>query len=83
MAYFGALVARYKAWVLSVAAVMSTLGGIYLMGRRSGAESTKVEHERTQAKAVRRIEDAADSARKSAIASPVDRLRKSGRIRPD
>jgi hypothetical protein len=71
---------KFREWIVVALAAISAVVGVYLYGRQQGSyrEAQKAA-ERDQQNA-RRVEDAADKAR-TVDGDPVDRLRKSKRIR--
>lgn len=81
MAWWGSLVIRLKTWSVAIGAAIAAIFGVYLYGRHSGSLREMQKAAERDRKNARKIEDAADTARTTRISDPVERLRKSGRIR--
>jgi hypothetical protein len=74
---------KLKGYILALGAALTAIFGVYLYGRRTGSQDTKIEHERANIKKSREIEDAADRVRRADgdNATPIERLRRAKRIR--
>jgi hypothetical protein len=74
---------KFKGYIMALSAALAALFGIYMYGRRTGSQDTQIEHERANIKKSREIEDAADRVRRADgdNATPIERLRRSNRLR--
>ena len=74
---------KFKGYMIAVMGALSAIFGVYLYGRRQGKRDTKIEQERASARQSRKIEDAADRARRADGDNmpAVERLRRANRIR--
>lgn len=71
---------KFRAWIMTGAAVLASALAIYAYGRKSGAEAEGEKRDESDRKQARKIEDAADDARRN-DGDAIDRLRKHGRLR--
>ena len=74
---------KLKGYIVAVMGALSAILAIYMYGRRTGSQDTRIEHERANIKKSREIEDAADRVRRADgdNATPIERLRRYKRIR--
>jgi hypothetical protein len=74
---------KLKGYIIAVTGVLSAILGVYLYGRNSGKRDTRIEQERATVKQARKIEDAADRARRADGDNlpAIERLRRAKRIR--
>jgi hypothetical protein len=74
---------KFKGYIVAVMGALMGLWGIYMYGRRTGSQDTKIEQERANIKKSREIEDAADRVRRADgdNYTPIERLRRYKRIR--
>jgi len=74
---------RFKAYIIGFGAALTAIFGVYLYGRSSGASDAKLKIERADNAQARKIEDAADRARKhdGDNVDAIERLRRAKRIR--
>lgn len=74
---------KLKGYVLAAVSALGVIWGIYLYGRRTGSQDTRIEHERANIKKSREIEDAADRVRRADgnNLTPIERLRRYKRLR--
>ena len=72
---------RFKSWRLAVGAAIAAVIGVYLYGRNSGSLREMQRQAEKDRETSRKVEDAADDARKRDIGDPVKRLRDSQRLR--
>ena len=79
--WLGSAFVKVKGWVIAVGAGIAAAIGIYLYGKHSGSLREMQRQAETDRKTARKVEDAADDARKRDIGDPVKRLRDSGRLR--
>ena len=77
------LLTRFHNWFLAVAGVIGSALAIYAYGRHRGSEDTEIEMERADHAKARKVEDAADRARRADGDNllPIDRLRKYKKLR--
>ena len=81
MAFWGTIALKIKAWALMIGAVLAAVFGVYFYGRHSGSLKEMQKAAERDQKNARRVEDAADKARDTNIDDPIERLRKSKRVR--
>jgi hypothetical protein len=74
---------KLKGYIIAVTGVLSAILGVYLYGRNSGKSDARIEQERATVKQARKIEDAADRARRADGDNlpAIERLRRAKRIR--
>lgn len=74
---------KLKKWVIGAAAAVAAVVGIYLYGRSSGSLRQKHKAAQDDRNTARRIEDAADRARRADgdNTPAVERLRRANRLR--
>jgi hypothetical protein len=74
---------KLKGYIIAVMGVLSAIFGVYLYGRNSGKRDTRIEQERATVKQARKIEDAADRARRADGDNlpAIERLRRAKRLR--
>jgi hypothetical protein len=74
---------RFREWIIAVGAAMAALVGIYMYGKHSGSLKEMQRQMEKDRDTARKIEDAADRARRSDgdNVDPVERLRQYKRLR--
>ena len=74
---------KFKGYILAFGAALTALFGVYLYGRHRGSEDTEIEMERADNANARKVEDAADRARRADGDNlpAVERLRRAKRLR--
>ena len=74
---------KFKAWIIAVAAAISAVIGIYFYGRKSGAIQEAQRQRENDLDTARKVEDAADRARRADgdNVDPVERLQRYSRLR--
>jgi hypothetical protein len=74
---------KLKGYIIAVMGVLSAIFGVYLYGRNSGRRDTRIEQERATVKQARKIEDAADRARRADgdNVPAIERLRRYKKLR--
>ena len=74
---------KFKGWIIAVAGVVGSALMIYAYGRHRGSEDTEIEIQRADYEKARKIEDAADRARRADgdNVPAIDRLQRYGRLR--
>jgi hypothetical protein len=74
---------KFKGYIIVLMGALSAIFGIYMYGRRTGSQDTKIEQERANIKKSREIEDAADRVRRADgnNFTAIERLRRYKRIR--
>lgn len=74
---------KFKAWIIAVIAAISAVIGIYFYGRKSGAVQEAQRQRENDLDTARKVEDAADRARRfdGDNVDPVERLRQYKRLR--
>jgi hypothetical protein len=83
MAIWYSVIDKTQKWFLAVAGVIGSALMIYAYGRHRGSEDLQIEMERADHEKARKIEDAADRARRADGDNviPIERLRRANRIR--
>lgn len=83
MEIWHSVIDKTQKWFLAVVGVFGSALAIYAYGRHRGSEDTEIEMERADHEKARKIEDAADRARRADGDNviPIERLRRANRIR--
>lgn len=77
------ILTKFQNWIIAVAGVIGSALMIYAYGRHRGSEDTENEIQRADYEKARKIEDAADRARRADgdNVPAIERLQRYGRLR--